>query len=74
MIAVRCPNCKYEFQAPDVLRCPYCKKDLRDATEELSAKHVRRCASYMNPRQYSDRGPGRPSNRERREFFERLIE
>lgn len=59
---------------PNVLRCPYCNKDLSNATDQLSSKHIRKCAVYLNPRKYSDRKPGRPSNKERRLFLEGVMD
>ena len=47
-------------------RCPYCNKDLGDATEEYRSKHTMRCSTRLNPYIYSDRGRGRPSNEEKR--------
>ena len=60
MIEYRCPLCHELFPAPNVLRCPYCNKDLRDCTDALSQKHIAKCAYYLNPYQYSDRPTGRP--------------
>lgn len=64
MIEYRCPMCHELFPAPNVLRCPYCQKDLRNATDELASKHIRKCAYYLNPYQYSDRAVGRPRKSE----------
>ena len=59
---------------PNVLKCPYCNKDLSNYTDELSAKHIRKCTYYMNPYKYSDRGRGRPTKAEGREFFKEVLE
>lgn len=45
---------------PNVLRCPYCNKNLTNYTDELAHKHIRKCAFYLSPYQYSDRSRGRP--------------
>ena len=73
MFYLSCTNCGTVMGVPNVLRCPYCNKDLSRASDQLSAKHVRKCAVYLNPRKYSDRGPGRPSNKERRRFLEDVM-
>lgn len=44
MQRIVCPHCGHEFDMPNVLRCPYCNKDLSDMTDEYAYKHVKRCA------------------------------
>lgn len=44
-------------QRPEV---PILHKDLSEKTDELSSKHIRKCAFYLSPYQYSDRKRGRP--------------
>lgn len=73
MIEFTCPLCKGKFPAPNVLKYPYCNKDMRDKTDELTAKHIRKCAYYMNPYKYSDRGPGRPSKAEGRRHMDEVM-
>lgn len=70
MFELRCKFCGNTNIVPNVLRCPYCNKDMSNYTDELTKKHVRKCACYLNPRQYSDRKPGRPPKAEvMRELF-----
>lgn len=60
MFEFQCPNCRKTTVLPNVLKCPYCNKDLSEKTDELSSKHIRKCAFYLSPYQYSDRKRGRP--------------
>lgn len=65
-----CKCCHSETYIPDVTRCPFCNKDLHEATPEYVKKHIRSCGCKVNPYRYSDRRAGRPTNKER----ERLLE
>ena len=51
-------------------RCPYCNKKLGKLTEQYANKHIQRCMLKLNPYRYSDRKPGRPTNREREQRTE----
>ena len=64
MHIIRCKHCGEEVQLPSVLRCPFCNKNLEHMTDEYSMKHIQRCAYYLSPYHYSDRGPGRPKKSE----------
>lgn len=64
MHTVVCAKCGYENVVPNVLRCPYCNRNMSNQTDELARKHIRKCAYYLNPYQYSNRGPGRPRKEE----------
>ena len=48
-----------------IVRCPYCNKDFGDFSEVFVEKHMARCQLRLNPYIYSERGRGRPSNKER---------
>lgn len=65
-----CKHCHTETYVPDVLRCPFCNKDLSEATPAYAKKHIRSCGCKVNPYHYSDRHVGRPSNKEKQEFLE----
>jgi len=60
MYQYTCPNCGAQNILPNVLKCPYCNRDLSGKTDELSKKHIAKCSYYLNPYKYSNRGPGRP--------------
>ena len=60
MYQTRCV-CGKTLVLPNVLVCPFCKKNLSDYSEEYSLKHISRCAKSIAPKTYSARGRGRPS-------------
>ena len=60
MFEFQCPNCRKTTVLPNVLKCPYCNQDLSQKTDALSSKHIRKCAYYLGPYQYSNRKRGRP--------------
>ena len=64
MQSCRCIHCKEEMLIPDVSKCPFCNKILRDETPEYSKKHLQRCAMAVHPYIYSERKRGRPSRDE----------
>lgn len=57
-------SCGKRHILADVNRCPYCNKDLANHTDDYARKHMVRCSRSVNPRTYSDRGPGRPGRRD----------
>lgn len=67
MYELRCKFCNQINSVPNVLKCPYCNKDMSDYTDALATKHIRKCSTYINPYKYSDRKPGRPTNAARAE-------
>ena len=73
MQRIVCPHCGHEFDMPNVLRCPYCNKDLSDMTDEYAKKHIKKCAYYLNPYRYSDRKRGRPRGAYRLKRFSRML-
>lgn len=63
MRSVQC-GCGRVQMLPDVLLCPFCRKDLTSQTDEYNRKHVERCAKARRVMYvYSPNGPGRPSRR-----------
>ena len=60
MFEYRCKFCGEVQPIPNVMRCPYCNKDMSNYTNELSKKHIRKCAYYLSPYQYGKHKPGRP--------------
>ena len=64
MYLFECKVCGKTKNLPNVLRCPFCNKDLSDMTDEYSHKHIKKCAYLLNPYRYSDRKRGRPKKSE----------
>lgn len=54
---------------PNVLRCPFCNKDMSASTDEYSRKHIRKCAYRLNPYVYGKNPRGRPSKQKVAETF-----
>lgn len=70
MFELRCQFCGRTNIVPNVLKCPYCNKDMSNYTDELSKKHIRKCAYYLSPYQYGKHKPGRPRKEDAmRELF-----
>ena len=69
MIEYCCPKCKEKYPVPNVLKCPFCNKDMSGYTDELTKKHLIRCSAYMNPYIYSDLPACRPKNEVRKKML-----